>query len=218
MALPPKFTAHRLLFSSPSANSGSVSPHTLEFYVDYVCPFSAKLFNTLYTSIIPHLQSNPPSAPLQLILRQQVQPWHPSSTLTHEAALAVLHLTASSPEKFYTFSAALFKSQKSFFDVNVVNETRNATYRRLAKLAAESVGVDEEAVYGLLAVPDKPAEDGSLNVGNAVTNELKVLVKMARLVGVHVSPTVIFDGVVANEISSSWTTEQWVEWIGKNVV
>ncbi|KAK4447600.1 thioredoxin-like protein [Podospora aff. communis PSN243] len=217
MALPPKFTGHRLTFSPASASSSTVSPHTLEFYVDYVCPFSSKLFNTLYTSVLPALQSSPPSAPLNLVFRQQVQPWHPSSTLTHEAALAVLRLTGSDPSKFYAFSAALFKDQKSYFDVNVVNEPRNATYRRLAKLAKESVGLDEEEVYKLLVVPDQPGEDGSLNVGNAVTNELKVLVKMARLVGVHVSPTVIFDGVIAGEISSSWTKEQWVEWIGKNV-
>jgi len=218
MSLPPKFTGHRVLFSPPSTTSESLSPHTIEFYVDYVCPYSIKLFNTLQTTVFPHLESNPPSSPLTFIFRHQIQPWHPSSTLTHEAGLAVLRLTSSSQPKFYAFSAALFAAQKSFFDVNVVNETRNQTYRRLAKIAADSTGLDEEAVYGLLAVPNRPAEDGSLNVGNGVTNELKVLVKMARLVGVHVSPTVIFDGVVANEISSSWTKEQWVEWIGKNVV
>lgn len=149
-----------------------------------------------------------------------MQPWHPSSTLTHEAALAVLRLTQnSSPgDKFAAFSAALFGAQRDFFDVNVVNEARNATYRRLARLAAGAVeGVDEDEVYRLLEVPDKPVGD-SLNVGNAVTDDLKVVVKMARLVGVHVSPTVIFDGVVANEISSSWTKEQWIEWLKKSVV
>jgi hypothetical protein len=43
MALPPKFNGHRLTFtdtttSSPSKNN---AVHTLEFYLDYVCPFSA---------------------------------------------------------------------------------------------------------------------------------------------------------------------------------
>ena len=122
-----------------------------------------------------------------------------------------------SPEKFWTFSDALFKDQNSYFDVSVVNETRNQTYRRLAKLAA-SVGVDEAAVYDRLVIPDKAADDGSLNVGNKVSTDLKVLVKTARLVGVHVSPTVIFDGVVVNDISSSWTKEQWEEWLTKNIV
>lgn len=103
-----------------------------------------------------------------------------------------------------------------------MNESRNETYRRLAKIASEStlqeIGITEKDVYSLLEIPDHPAADGSLNVGNAVTNDLKLLVKMARLVGVHVSPTVVFDGVVAGEVSSSWTGEEWRGWLGRNVV
>jgi hypothetical protein len=100
-------------------------------------------------------------------------------------------------------------------DVNVVNETRNQTYARLAKLGAK-VGLDEKEMLKLLWIPDKPTADGSVNVGNAVTNDLKVLIKMNRLVGVHVSPTVIYDGVVENSISSSFTGEQWAAWLEKN--
>jgi predicted DsbA family dithiol-disulfide isomerase len=117
--------------------------------------------------------------------------------------------------KFYEFSAALFDQQKDFFDVNVVNETRNATYKRLAKIAG-SVGVDEKKVYDLLEIRDKPGEDGSLNTGNQVTDDVKIQVKANRLTGVHVTPTVVFNGVVANEISSSWTESQWEEWLEKN--
>jgi len=100
--------------------------------------------------------------------------------------------------------------------VSLVNETRNATYKRLAKIAG-SVGVDEGKVYGLLEISDKPGEDGALNSGNGVTDDVKVQVKANRLTGVHVTPTVVFDGVVNNEISSSWTAEQWEEWLEKNV-
>jgi hypothetical protein len=84
----------------------------------------------------------------------------------------------------------LFDDAKSFYDVNVVNETRNKTYERLAKVG-EKAGVDEK--------------------------EMKVLVKMNRMQGVHVTPTVVFDGVVDNSISSSFTSEQWAEWLEKNV-
>ncbi|KAI1322407.1 hypothetical protein F5Y16DRAFT_386655 [Xylariaceae sp. FL0255] len=216
MALAPKFAAQKLAFAAATSSTAGVAPtqHTLEFFLDYVCPFSAKQFNTLYNVVAPLVKSNPKwSSSVQFILRQQVQPWHPSSTLTHEAAVAVMQV---SPDKYWPFSDALFNDQKSYFDVSVVNEKRNDVYRRLAKLAG-SVGVDEAAVYDRLAIPDKPAEDGSLNIGNKVTNDLKVLVKMARLVGVHVSPTVIFDGVVANDISSGWTKEQWEEWLTKNI-
>ncbi|GJN75961.1 thioredoxin-like protein [Purpureocillium lilacinum] len=224
MAVPPKFAAHKLEFgsppaahtaSSPSASSVPHTTHTLELYVDYCCPFSAKQFLTLTRDVFPLVRANPSWASLlAVVFRQQVQPWHPSSTLLHESALAVLRLD---PAKFWEYSAALFDAQKDFFDVNVVNEPRNQTYRRLAKLAAQSVGLDEAKVYALLEVPDRPAQDGSLNVGNQVTNDLKLLTKMNRLVGVHVTPTVVFDGVV-HDTSSSWSVDQWKEWLDKNVV
>lgn len=171
------------------------------------------MFKTVYTTPLRDTLLEKYGDKVVTIFRQQIQPWHPSSTLVHEAGLAVLRL---SPNKFYDFSAALFEQQKDFFDVNVVNETRNATYKRLAKIAGQ-VGVDEEKVYGLLEISDKPGEDGSLNTGNGVTNDVKLQVKANRLVGVHVSPTVVFDGVVNGEISSGWTSEQWEEWLGKNV-
>ncbi|KAG4025871.1 hypothetical protein MFRU_049g00420 [Monilinia fructicola] len=208
MALPPKFAGQRFLASK----NKEPALHSLELYLDYVCPFSAKLFNTVYTKVFPLIKQKYEDK-VEIIFRQQIQPWHPSSTLVHEAGVAVLTL---SPSSFYSFSAALFQQQKDFFDVNVVNETRNATYKRLAKIAGE-VGVDEEKVYDLLKISDKPAEDGSLNTGNGVTDSLKRLVKVNRLVGIHVTPTVVFDGAVENSISSSFTAEQWEEWLDKNV-
>lgn len=110
----------------------------------------------------------------------------------------------------------LFEEAESFYDVNVVNETRNNTYERLAKIAGRA-GIDEKAVLKLLWIDDKPGEGGALNVGNGVTNDIKVLVKVNRMQGVHVTPTVVFDGVVENSISSSFSAEQWVEWLEKNV-
>ncbi|KAF1975212.1 hypothetical protein BU23DRAFT_552620 [Bimuria novae-zelandiae CBS 107.79] len=210
MALAPRFAGQKLA-------SNSIQPkavHTLELYLDYVCPFSAKLFKTVYSSHLRDTLLKKYGDNVVTIFRQQIQPWHPSSTLVHEAGYAVLTV---SPDKFYAFSEKLFEQQKDFFDVNVVNETRNATYKRLAKIAGE-VGVDEGKVYDLLKIADKPGEDGSLNSGNGVTDKVKVQVKANRLVGVHVTPTVVFDGVVNNDISSSWTKEQWEEWLEKNVV
>lgn len=115
------------------------------------------------------------SSQLQVIFRQQIQPWHPSSTLTHEAGAAVLRLA---PEKFWEFSAALFQRQTEFFDVNVVNETRNKTYERLAKIAG-SVGVDEQKVLALLLIPET-SNPNELNVGNQVTNDIKWMTKVRR--------------------------------------
>jgi hypothetical protein len=181
--------------------------------LDYVCPFSAKIFKTIYTTGLKDKLLNKYGDRVVTIFRQQIQPWHPSSTLVHESGYAVQKVDNS---KFYEFSASLFDQQKDFFDVNVVNETRNATYKRLAKIAG-SVGVDEKKVYELLEISDKPGEDGSLNSGNKVTDDVKIQVKANRLTGVHVTPTVVFNGVVNNDISSGWTVEQWEEWLEKNV-
>ncbi|CZT09444.1 uncharacterized protein RAG0_14213 [Rhynchosporium agropyri] len=206
MALAPRFAGQKFTASN------APTLHTVELYLDYVCPYSAKLFNTVYTSVFPMIKQKYASK-VQILFRQQIQPWHPSSTLVHEAGVAVLKLQ---PAKFFEFSKALFDDSKSFYDVNVVNETRNKTYERLAKIGGK-VGVDEKEMYKLLHISDKPGEDGSLNIGNGVTNDLKVLVKMNRMQGVHVTPTVVFNGVVENGISSSFSAEQWEEWLEKNV-
>jgi hypothetical protein len=95
--------------------------------------------------------------------------------LVHEAGVAVLRVA---PDKFWEFSAALFKQQNDFFDVSVVNETRNKTYERLAKIAG-SVGVEEREVLKLLTVSENADGDGKLNVGNGVTNDIKLMVKVS---------------------------------------
>ncbi|KAM3088610.1 hypothetical protein ACMFMG_000244 [Clarireedia jacksonii] len=212
MALAPKFAGQKF------AATNAPTLHTLELYLDYVCPFSAKMFNTVHGSVIPLIKRKYADK-VQILFRQQVQPWHPSSTLVHEAGVAVLKCelgwtavagNSVQPSRFFDFSAALFAEAKSFYDVNVVNETRNKTYERLAQIGGK-VGVDEKQMMDLLRISDKPAEDGGLNNGNGVTNDLKVLIKMNRLVGIHVTPTVVFDGVVENSISSSFSGEQWEE-------
>ena len=170
------------------------------------------MFNTLHSSVFPSVLQKY-SGKVQFLFRQQIQPWHPSSTLVHEAAAAVLQIA---PDKFWPFSAALFEHQKEYFDVNVVHEARNETYKRLAKLGA-AVGVDELKMFDFLQIPDKPGEDGSLNIGNKVTNDIKMMVKANRRTGVHVTPTVLFNGIEEGSISSSFTGQQWEEWLEKNV-
>lgn len=96
MALAPKFAGQRFAaLSNPSP-----ALHTLELYLDYVCPFSAKMFNTVYNSVFPLLKSKY-SNKVQILFRQQIQPWHPSSTLVHEAAVGVLKVDEG---KFWEFS------------------------------------------------------------------------------------------------------------------
>ncbi|KAH6619286.1 hypothetical protein B0J18DRAFT_240287 [Chaetomium sp. MPI-SDFR-AT-0129] len=223
MAVPPKFAGHRLVFPSHQSNAQppfEVPLHTLEFYIDYVCPYSAKLFRSLTSNVLPFLRTNPEYGnKVQLILRPQIQPWHPSSTLVHEAALAVQRiLSDKAPDQFWNFAQRLFQDQAAYFDEAVVDETRNDTYRRLAKLAEETVAIDAGEVFKLLQISGKEKEEAARNAGNAVTADVKYIVKTARLTGVHVTPTVLFNGVVANEISSSWGPTEWLKYLQENIV
>jgi hypothetical protein len=68
MALAPKFVDQRF-----TAHSIPETLHTVELYLDYVCPFSAKMFNTLYTSVFPLAKEK--KYKVQFLFRQQVQPW-----------------------------------------------------------------------------------------------------------------------------------------------
>lgn len=54
MALPPKFKGHRLVLSEAAAVGATgygEQPHTVELYLDYVCPYSASMFSFFFSSL-----------------------------------------------------------------------------------------------------------------------------------------------------------------------
>lgn len=44
-----------------------------------------------------------------------------------------------------------------------------------------------------------------------------IAVKFSRQNGIHVSPTVLWDGLIANEISSSWGEKEWTQFLADKV-
>ena len=98
-----------------------------------------------------------------------------------------------------------------FFDIYCFDKTRNQLNADLAELAENSVGIPRQQVYDRLkySAPD----DISKNYGNAVTNDLKWHIKIYRHNHIHVSPTAVVNGVIANDISSSWTLLDWRKYI-----
>ncbi|KAH7887314.1 hypothetical protein F5I97DRAFT_1828430 [Phlebopus sp. FC_14] len=205
------------------------SPHTLDIFLDYVCPFSAKMSRVIDTVLKPLLDKGGKyDGKVKIVMRLQVQPWHGSSTFTHEAGLAVARC---SEEDFWTFSRKLFDEQEQFFDIPVSTMTPLQIREKLANVAAEIIKkpkVDE--FKKLLELRSTP------NGGVAVTDDLKYTstpqmrmspldrsnmqhlpVKFSRQNGIHVSPTVLWDGLVANEISSSWGEKEWTEFLAQKV-
>ncbi|CDO73815.1 hypothetical protein BN946_scf185015.g144 [Trametes cinnabarina] len=186
------------------------APHTLDIFLDYVCPFSAKLALAIDGVLKPLFAPGGKYAgKVKVIFRNQVQPWHGSSTFVHEAGLAVARVA---PEQFWTFSLALFANQREYYDIPVSTLTPTQIREKLAELVSESIGEDKAAPFkDLLTLKSTP------NGGVDVTDDLKYTIKFSRQNGIHVSPTVLWDGLIANEISSSWGEKEWTEFLEKKV-
>ena len=172
----------------------------IECFLDLICPFSAKMFNTLYDKVIPSLDDD-----ITVTLHQVVQPWHPQGTMVHETALAVKEVA---PEKYAPYVSTLYAAfmEGKFKDEDTWDKTRAQIYDDLVALIPE--GVDTNAVRALLAM----GEAGG-NAGNEMTQQLKFACKFHRTRGVHVTPTVFVNGVEAGVVSSGWSEEDWKKFL-----
>eukprot|EP00039_Didymoeca_costata_P007194 m.97175 g.97175 ORF g.97175 m.97175 type:complete len:204 (-) comp13584_c0_seq2:1041-1652(-) len=195
----------------PKANSyytcmgQETAPVQLEVYLDYCCPFSAKLYKTVFHEVLEKANGK-----VAFTLRHQIQPWHPQSTYVHEAALAVKQLSGDGA--FWKYSTALFEKQVDFFDANVFSLSRDAVNDMLVKLAVEVCKVPGEKMKDLLSLLPEEASPGHTNRGNKMTNTVKACIKHSRQRGIHVSPTCVINGIEV-DTSSSWTCEKWMEFL-----
>ena len=174
----------------------------IECFLDLVCPFSCKMFNTLYEGVLPAFKEDPD---VEFVLHQVIQPWHPQGVMVHEAALACKRVA---PEKYADFVHALYAAYTSgqFKDASAWDKTRSQLHDEC--LALLPSGVNTEAVKALLVRSDS----GS---GNEITQELKWACKIHRTRGVHVTPTVFINGLEAGAVSSGWTKEEWLKFLEK---
>ncbi|KAH7101104.1 hypothetical protein BKA62DRAFT_743471 [Auriculariales sp. MPI-PUGE-AT-0066] len=205
MALQPSLSP-LLVAGSPNA------PHTLEFFLDYVCPFSKKSAVNGIDGVLKKklfAQGGKYDGRVKVIVRLHPQPWHASSTWVHEAGLAVLRVA---PQSFWEFSLVLFNAQDDYFDIPTNDLTPSQIREKLATLAASVIGADKKA-----AVLDLLTLKGSPNGGNAVTDDLKYCIKYGRQNSIHVSPTVLLNGLIASEVSSSWGEDEWTKFLDQKV-
>lgn len=96
----------------------------------------------------------------------------------------------------------------SYFDEALETKSRRETAQELAKLA-EKVGVSSEKVLELLV----NGTGEHKNAGNKVTNDLKLCIRLGRQNGIHVSPTVLLDGIRDDSVSSGWEIDQWKKYL-----
>eukprot|EP00158_Paraphelidium_tribonemae_P009042 Partr_v1_DN28753_c0_g1_i4_m63126 putative Conserved hypothetical protein len=204
MSIPARFSAsHRS--GPPTATV------TLDIFLDYVCPYSARAFNRIHTEVIPHFlnASKTNGKTLQIIFRNQIQPWHPQSPILHEASLAIARLA---PSKFWKWSKILFDESSEFYDVHTVNLSRFQIVEKLAALASSNDIVPAQDLLELLRV--ERTESGAMNEGNSITDDLKYFIKFSRQNSIHISPTLMVDGLVDPSFASAWTLDEWIKYLG----
>uniref|UniRef100_A0A7S2V1J5 Thioredoxin-like fold domain-containing protein n=1 Tax=Fibrocapsa japonica TaxID=94617 RepID=A0A7S2V1J5_9STRA len=175
--------------------SKCASPKTvIEAFLDFQCPFSVKMYNKLTAEVVPHYQSAHPGE-IDFVIHQVPQPWHPQSCLMHMALWAVREV--GPPEAVAPMMNALCELQPSFSDEYCMDKTRRELFQQLAGLAG-AAGSSQEGVLNML-LEGKSAQG------------IKFLCKYHRTRGVHVTPTVMLNGLVANHIESSFSVDQWKE-------
>ncbi|KAG9015557.1 hypothetical protein FRB94_000162 [Tulasnella sp. JGI-2019a] len=194
---------------SPFLIGSKSSPHTLEFWYDIVCPFSKKSYNTTYNLLKPWVLEGKLKDKVQILLRLQPQPWHASSQLTHEAVLAVARVA---PDQLLEYLDALYKVSEQFYDIPSSNSTPVQLREKILDVGIPILGEEKVAkAKDLLVLRSTP------NGGNAVTDDLKYFIKLGRQNGIHVSPTVTWDGLVASDVYSSWAEAEWTKFFDERV-
>ena len=126
------------------------APIQIELFHDLVCPFSCKMFKTVFHEVIPKCSGN-----VQFVLQPVPQPWHPQGTYVHEAALAVKQVA---PTAYPAYVDAVFTAYSggSFKDDTTWDKSRAQIYDELLALLSsgppELATVDAAAVKELLTL------------------------------------------------------------------
>ncbi|KAG7195102.1 uncharacterized protein KQ657_004219 [Scheffersomyces spartinae] len=197
-------------------------PNIVNIYVDYNCPFSAKLYVKLVDEVIPQLQVKHPNK-FQFVYVNVIQPWHPNSNMLNEYGLAVAKFLREGPRSdvdassiFWNVSKILYENKEKFYDEATVSLTRNQTYAYIAKVVNEKLPqlpFTESQVLELLDI--KPSDTPS-NSGNGVIGDVKYFTKYLRGVGVHVTPTISINGITTN-IESGWSIDELVKYFESQI-
>lgn len=178
----------------------SGEPTTLSFWIDYACPFSARLFKRMHKEVMPHYAG----LNIRFEFYHQVQPWHVASGIMHETSLAVAEVCGE--EAFWQFSKELFEKRESFTDIYTFDATRHELTEDILNQCLLGQSEEDFEKVRKYARLNKETEDK--NGGTLVTQQMKFHIKLGRQLGIHVSPTCCLNGLVC-DTSSSWTLKEW---------
>jgi len=166
----------------------------VEIFADLACPFACKTIRTVCAEVLPTMETSKPGD-VQFVYHNVIQPWHPQSALAHMTFFAIKQLNG--PQKATEFANLFVDHRENFTSDKILNKSNRQVLQELSELGA-LVGVDSAAILSKLT-------------GGDTTGDVKLSAKFHRKRGIHVTPTVLLNGLEASFIESSYTAEQWIE-------
>ena len=172
--------------------SGAKPRPVVQVFIDVTCPFSKKIFNSVTGDDCKDVMAD-----VDLTFILYPQPWHAQATPLALAALAVQELA---PASFIPYLTKLFEEREvSWTDETSCDRTYTEHVDLLATYAKD-LGLDEAAFREAFA---------------GAVQSLKFCAKFGRQNGIHVTPTVIVNGIIDNAVSSSWGKSEWTDLFAK---
>lgn len=198
-----------------TAASNGTLPAVINLYLDYNCPYSAKIFPKFYDTVIPQLNAKHPGK-FQFVYVNVIQPWHTNSNLVNEFSLAYAKLLRENPRddvdpntEFWKLSLVLFKNIEEFYDTSNIELTRNQIYEQIYDVVSRDMQLvfpKEQILEQLVIKPSKVPD----NAGNQTAVDVKYFTRYLRGVGVHITPTVSINGIVSSAISSGTPEDELI--------
>ncbi|WFD05297.1 hypothetical protein MVES1_000626 [Malassezia vespertilionis] len=207
----------------PALQALSIGPRTaanvLELYVDYLCPFSAKMLANFDAFGVPLLfgQHAAFHGDVRVVVRPVPQPWHASSVLLHETALSVARLCVPDEQRladpvsnaFWIFSQALMKASPEWYEARARAKTADQVRDELAQLCGQVFASSGKDMLQLNGQPVEQAVRHWTRVSDEGNDGSMIVPEMKYCNGIHVTPTALWNGVVEPSISSSFTEQEW---------
>jgi len=128
----------RMAAGFPVNNADANQVAKVEVFMDMICPFCAKISNTLIKEVAPRFPS------VQFVYHHYVQPWHwQASTLGQAAIVAYMLDSAPGKPNYVALVQQLFAQRDLFVDQAVEGESKAQVADKIVKIAAD-VGFNAE--------------------------------------------------------------------------
>lgn len=165
-------------------------PATFEVFLEPTCPYSARAFGKLREFLA---LAGPGRVTVKI--RLQSQPWHMFSGVITRATLAA-STTPGGKEAAWAVMAAVFADREGYeFTHHASGPNMLETPQGILRRIEAATGLDLQAAFDL---PD-------------LDREIKWHCKYARQNGIHVSPSFMVNGLIAANLGSGNTVEDWAK-------